>query len=293
MSEHIIITSDSSTDLGQELIKEHDIKIVPLRVSLGEQSYFDGVDISPRDIYRYYEENGELPKTSSVNILEYENFFSRYSADDTEVLHFSLSSELSSTYQNACAAAASFPNVHVVDTRSLSTGGGLLVMMAVDLVREGMKSAREIAEICRKAAARVDASFVIESLEFLKKGGRCSALAALGANLLKIKPCIVLKNGRMQLSRKYRGTLEKVQRLYIADQLSEPETIDTDRVFITHTGCDESLVEGCRKVLSELLPFKEVLVTVAGSTITSHAGSNTLGILFMRKECQEECPAEE
>ena len=190
---------------------------------------------------------------------------------------------MSSTYQNACVAAADFDRVFVVDTRNLSTGGGLLVCKAADMAKEGIP-AEEIVKECERLALNVDASFVIDSLEFLYKGGRCSALAALGANLLQLKPCIVVRNGKMGVSKKYRGRYADVLKKYVAEQIGDASDIDMSRVFITHAGCDEAIYNACVEEVRSLAPFKEVHITRAGCTISSHCGRNTLGVLFIRKK---------
>ncbi len=283
MNEKIIIASDSTTDLSLDLIEKNNIKILPLTVSLGEEHYKDGVDIHPDAIYAHYEENKQLPKTAALNISECSDFFRAFVSEGYSVVFFSISSSMSSSYHNACLAAEDFENVYVVDTKNLSTGGGLLVLSACDMVKEG-KSAQEIAEACSLLTDCVSASFVIDSLEFLHKGGRCSALAAFGANLLKLKPCIVVKNGKMGVSKKYRGAFSKVLTEYISDQVAEYEDIDLSRAFVTHAGCDEEIVNACVEKVKELAPFEEVYVTRAGCTVSSHCGKNTLGVLFIKKE---------
>lgn len=282
MSYKILIASDSTSDLSKELIDKYQIRILPLGVALGEQLYTDGVDITPDMIYENYETTGMLPKTSAVNLATFESFFRDATAEGYEVVLFTISSDMSSTFQNARVAASDFENVHVVDTRNLSTGGGLLVVRAAEMAEEG-KSALEIAETCRALADCVDASFVIDSLEFLYKGGRCSALAAFGANLLKLKPCIVVRGGKMSVGKKYRGRFELTLKEYIKDQLRDTSDIDLSRVFITHAGCDNAIVEMCVKEVKALASFRELHITRAGCTISSHCGKNTLGVLFIRK----------
>lgn len=283
MCKKVLIASDSTTDLGAELISRYGVQIVPLGIHLGDKHYTDGVDIDPEYIYRHYEKTGELPKTAAVNIAEYADFFERWTKEGYAVVLFSISAEMSSSYQNACLAASGFDDVFVVDTRNLSTGGGLLVVSAGEMVKAG-RSASEIARSCQALASQVDASFVIDSLEFLHKGGRCSALAALGANLLHLKPCIVVRDGKMAVGRKYRGKFSAVLRQYITDQLGDASGIDLERVFVTHAGCDEETVQMCVELVRQLAPFKEVFLTRAGCTISSHCGRNTLGVLFLRKD---------
>lgn len=282
MQEKIIITSDSTTDLGEKLITRYGIKILPLKVALGEMTYTDGMDITPDMIYEHYNAAGELPQTAAPNLTECIDFFHALVKDGYSVVHFTISSEMSSSCSNAAIAAQEFENVYVVDTRNLSTGGGLLVLTACEMVQKGMKAA-EIAAKCREMTDRVSASFVVDDLTFLYKGGRCSALAALGANLLKLKPCIEVIGGKMDVSRKYRGKFEKVLPQYIADQIGDPDTIETDHVFITHAGCDEEIYQMCAEEVRKLVNVKEVHITRAGCTISSHCGRNTLGVLFIRK----------
>ncbi len=282
MSNKILIAADSTCDLNEELIERYGVKILPLGINLGDKLYIDGVDIDPEYIYKHYEEKGELPKTSAINIGEFEDFFRAETEAGNDVVFFTISSEMSSTYKNAKIAAGEFDNVYVVDTRNLSTGGGLLVVSAGEMVKEG-KSAREIAEACEKIAPRVDASFVIDDLEFLYKGGRCSALAAFGANLLQLKPCIVVRNGKMTVGKKYRGKFAMTLKKYVADQIGDASDIELDRIFVTHAGCDEEIYQQCIDSVKELASFGEVHLTRAGCTISSHCGRNTLGVLFIRK----------
>ncbi|MBQ8005208.1 MAG: DegV family protein, partial [Clostridia bacterium] len=204
MSEKILIASDSTTDLSDELKSKYGIITMPLSVTLGEKNYLDGVDIDPDSIYAHYEKTGQLPKTNAINITDFEDFFTKHTADGSKMVFFTISSEMSSTYANAKIASEKFENVYVVDTKNLSTGGGLLLIYAAELASLG-RSAAEIAKECEETAMRVDASFIVDDLEFLHKGGRCSALAAFGANLLQLKPCIVVEGGKMGVGKKYRG----------------------------------------------------------------------------------------
>ena len=282
MDKKVIIASDSTCDLSNELIEQHGIVILPLTVSLGDEHYRDGVDIDPDRIYEHYEKTGKLPKTAAINGTEFKEFFEKLTADGSSVVMFTISAEMSSTYNNARLAAMEFEDVHVVDSRNLSTGGGLLVLAAADMAAEG-KTAAEIAEACRELAPKVDASFVIDDLEFLYKGGRCSALAALGANLLSLKPCIGVKDGKMGVGKKYRGKFSITLKKYIDDQLKYIDEIEKKRVFVTHAGCDEAIVNACYEQVKSLGVFEEVLLTRAGCTVSSHCGRNTLGVLFIRK----------
>ena len=283
MSKKVIIASDSTCDLSPELIAQYDIKIIPLGVNLGDKLYFDGVNIDSDYIYQHYEATGQLPKTSAANIADFDNLFQKYTAEGNAVVCFTISSEMSSTFNNARIASEEYEDVYVIDTKNLSTGGGLLVLAACDMASQG-KSAKEIADTCAVLVNRVDASFVIDNLEFLHKGGRCSSIAAFGANVLQLKPCIIVRDGKMSVGKKYRGKFNASLKKYIADQISDTSGIELERVFITHAGCEDELCEQCVTLVKELAPFKEVLLTRAGCTISSHCGRNTLGVLFIRKK---------
>lgn len=278
----IKITSDSTSDLGQELLRRYDVSVFPLAVAMGGRDYQDGVDITPDDIYRHVAAGGELPKTAAVNLAQYQDFWKDFSRDYDAVIHLNISAEFSSCYQNACLAAESFDNVYVVDSRNLSTGHGLLVVKAAELAAQGV-SASEIVRALREAVDKVDASFILDQLEYLKKGGRCSSVVALGANLLKLKPCIEVRDGKMSVGKKYRGAYEKCLLEYLTDRLEGRDDLELDRVFLTHSGLDEALVQAAVNRIRELQPFREICVTVAGSTISSHCGPNTIGVLFLTR----------
>ena len=281
MSEKIIIASDSTCDLSPELIEKYGVQILPLGVALGERQYTDGVDIDPDLIYAHYEKTGELPKTSAINIAECEDFFKKHTADGSSVILFTISSDMSSTNNNARLAAEACERAYVVDGRNLSTGGGLLVIKACEMAAEG-KSPEEIVETCNKLAPCVDASFIIDSLEFLHKGGRCSALAAFGANMLSLKPCIVVKDGKMGVGKKYRGKFGAVLPKYICDRLGDASDVIKGHIFVTHAGCEQSVIDACVTEVRAIAPEAEIHVTRAGCTISSHCGRNTLGVLFIR-----------
>lgn len=282
MASDIIITSDSTTDLSKELCERYKITVMPLCITLGDKLYTDGVDITPDDIYAHHDRTGELPKTTATNVGDCLDFFSQFTSQGKTVIHFTISSEMSSTYNNACMAAEEFGNVYIIDTKNLSTGGGLLVITAAELLNQGLP-VEEIVEKTRETVARVDASFVIDNLEYLYKGGRCSAVAMLGANLLKLKPCIQVKNGKMDVAKKYRGRYADVLKQYVVDKIGDYSDIDLDRVFVTHAGCDPQLVNDIVELVKKTAPFKEVFLTRAGCTVSSHCGANTLGVLFIRK----------
>ena len=278
----IKITSDSTCDLSHEQIAKYDVHILPLAVAMGENNYRDGVDITPEQIYAHVAKGGDLPKTAASNIADYAEAFAKYSKEYDAVIHLNISAEFSSCHQNACLAAEEFENVYVVDSRNLSTGHGLLVIRAYELAEAG-KTGAEIAEELRGMVDRVDASFILNQLEYLKKGGRCSALAVLGANMLKLKPCIEVKDGKMGVGKKYRGAFDKSMKDYIHDRLADRDDLELDRVFVTHSGIDKELIDLAVNTVRELQPFKEICITQAGCTVSSHCGPDTIGVLYMHK----------
>ena len=282
MSKKVLITRDSTSDLTPEQIEKFNIKTIPLGITLGDKTYRDGVDIEPDFIYKYHAENGILPKTSAANISEMVDFFRPFVEEGYAIVHFTISSKMSSTYQNSLIAAEEFEDVYVIDSANLSTGEGLLVLKAAEMAQAGA-DAKEIYDTVSALVPYVDASFVIDSLEYLHKGGRCSALAALGANLLKLKPCIQVKDGGMGVCKKYRGKYIQTLCEYVVERLTDYSDIELDRVFVTHAGCDPEVVDEVVSLVKKTAPFKEVVVSRAGCTVSSHCGANTLGVLYFRK----------
>lgn len=277
------IISDSTCDLSKVLLEKFDIAIAPLTVTLGQNSGHDGLEITPEMIYEYVESTGELPKSSAVSVGEYESLFSLWRGRGYEIVHFNISERLSASYQNACTAAKEIGGVEVVDSANLSTGQGLIVLHAAEMAQNG-KNAAEIAEACRTLTTQVEASFVVNTVEYLHKGGRCSALAALSAGLLHIKPCIEVKDGTMHPVKKYHGSIQHVISSYAEDRLKNRTDIDLKRIFITHTRIDEQIVEDVKAMIRHYHPeIKEIIETTAGATITTHCGPGTLGVLFIRK----------
>lgn len=276
----IKITATSTCDLPAELLERYQITMVPLYVSFGGKTYRDGVDAGPEDIFRHVEEGGQLPTTSAVNIADYQELFAQLSPQYDEVLHITIGSEFSCCYQNALVAAEDYPNVHVVDSRNLTVGQGILAVAAAEAAQRGADIG-EIKAMLEEMTARVDTTFVVDKLDYLAKGGRCSSVVALGANLLKLKPCIVLSDGRMNVGKKYRGAFDKVLSDYVLDQLAGKD-VDQDRVFVVHTRCDPSIPENVCDMVRQF-GFREVITAVAGCTISCHCGPNTLGVIFLRK----------
>ncbi len=281
----IRISSDSTCDLNRDYIDAHGVEIVPLYTNMGDKTYRDGVDITPADIYAHVAAGGALCSTAANNVSDYQDVFSRLLADCDAVIHINISADFSSCHQNACVAAADFPGrVFVVDSRNLSTGHGHVVCEAVKMAEAGILSPAEIAEALRELADRVDASFVLDRLDYMVKGGRCSAVAALGANLLKLKPYIEVVDGKMRVGKKYRGSFEKCILEYVKDKLQGRDDLVLERIFITYTPVQEGLVEKVRAAVASYAPFEEIVETQAGCTISCHCGPGTLGILFIRSK---------
>ena len=277
----IKITSDSTCDLTPEMLERYQVSTMPLSVSLGSNTYKDGLDIVPADIFKYVSETGQLPTTAATNIGEYMEFFGPLSEQYDAVIHINLGSGFSSCHQNAKLAAAEFDNVYAVDSCNLSSGQGLMVIEAALAAQRGDK-AEDIAAMLNELAPRIDTSFVVDKLDYLAKGGRCSSAVALGANLLKLKPCINLEHGKMDVGKKYRGVWAKLLPGYAKERL-EGKEICKDRVFITYTSCPPEVVAELREIL-KAEGFGEILENVAGCTITSHCGPNCLGVLFIRSK---------
>ncbi len=276
----VAITAESTIDLPIELLEKYDIKTLPFTVILGNNEYKDG-EITSADIFKFVEVNKILPKTSAINQAQYTEFFESVLKDYDAVVHFCLSSEISSACNNAKLAAGEMKNVYVVDTRSLSTGIALLAIYARELANDG-KSAEEIAKLAEERTKYVQASFVVKKLDYLHKGGRCSSIALLGANLLSIRPEIVLNDGKMISSKKYLGKMEKVIEKYCKDVITENQNPDKKYAFITYTTATEEMVNIAKNALQNA-GFETIYETTAGATITSHCGENTLGILFLNK----------
>ena len=275
----IAITCDSVCDLSQELIKQNNISILPISIILGDETFSDGVNINSQKIFDYVTKNKQLPKTSAINEFQYAEFFKEHLDGVDALIHFTISSDMSSCFNNAKKAASTLKNVYVIDSRNLSTGVGLQVLYACMLRDKGEKPEN----IVKKVEARkqfVQASFVVERLDYLYKGGRCSALQLLGANLLKIRPSIIVKNGKMDVHKKYRGKMKDVVKDYIKDTLNEFNTYDKSICFITYSSATEDMVEAAKSTLKEFANFENVYITTAGATVTSHCGENTLGILY-------------
>ena len=279
---NIKITSDSTCDLSAEQLQQHNIQLLPLCISMGDKLLRDGVEITPDDIYAHVDAGGDICTTSALNFTDYSDCFTPLSQEYDAVIHINISAEFSSCYQNAGLASQEFDNVYVGDSRNLSTGPGHVVLRAAELAESGMDGKDIVAEL-NNFTAKVDASFILSRLDYMKKGGRCSSVVALGANLLHLRPCIEVVNGKMQVGKKYRGSFEKCVDQYIRDRLAHPENLDLSRIFITHSGVADSALETARRAVEDCASFQEILVTRAGCTVSSHCGPGTLGILFLHK----------
>lgn len=276
----IAITTETTCDLSPELIAQNDIKILPLMVLLGEKSGLDGIDITPQDIFDYAENHKDLPKTSAVNEFSYEEFFSDVLKDYDAIVHIALSSGLSSSFQNAISVSKRMKNVYVIDSLNLSTGIGLQVLYAARLRDKGL-APEEIVNRVISRRASVQASFFVNTIDYLYKGGRCSKVAMLGANLLRIKPQIIVKtnDGTMTPGSKYFGRKTQACKAYCEDVLKTFNNPDKSIIFITHTHANQEVVDVARNILIDK-GFKNIQETYAGATITSHCGQGTLGILY-------------
>ncbi len=274
------VCADSVCDLSEEMKKRYDISVVPLYVNRGGETLKDGVEITQKDVFEHYRSTGKLCSTAAVNIDDFSKFYAEQLKDCDELVMITISSEFSSTFQNACIAAEDLPNVHVVDSRNLSTGEGLVAVSAAKMAAKGM-SADEIVNGLKEIIPKVDATFFVANIEYLHKGGRCSSIAALGANLLKLKPCIAVIDGKMKVIKKYRGSIEKTINDYVKDRLTDAD-VDEDLIFITHTTSPENTAHAAEEI-RKYKNFSETAVTDAGCTVACHCGEDTLGILFIRK----------
>ena len=278
----IKILSDSTCDLSREQLNANDITLFPLTVVKNDAAFKDGVDIHPADIFAHVAAGGALCSTSAGSVGEYADLFEKYASDYDAVIHINLGSGFSSSYQNACVAASDFDNVYCIDSKNLSTGQGFVVLKACELARSGME-VEKIVEALNAMVPKVESSFLVDKLDYLVKGGRCSSAAALGANLLNLKPCIEVKDGKMSVGKKYRGNYVKCLGSYAKERLADREDIDRDTVFITWTQVSEDSLTAVRDAVHTHGSFANVYESIAGSTISCHCGPGTLGVLFIRK----------
>ena len=276
----IAISTESTSDMTKEMLEKFDIHILPYEIMLGDKTFYDG-ELTTQEMFDYVDKTGTLPKTAAINEFRYEEYFESLLKDYDGVVHISLSSGLTSSTNNAINAANKLKNCYAVDSKSLSTGIALLAIYARKLADQGL-TPKEIYEAVNKRVPHLQVSFVVERLDYLYKGGRCSSLALLGANLLKIRPRIIVKNddGKMVSDKKYRGKMEQVVEKYCADTLAEFNTPDKSVGFVTYTSATEDMAANALRAMKEA-GFKEIYETRAGGTIASHCGANTLGILYI------------
>ncbi len=279
---NIKILSDSTCDLSPEILQANDITLVPLTVIKDGKEYKDGVTITPSEIFAHVEAGGALCSTSANSVGEYQDIFAQYADHYDGVLHINIGSGFSSCYQNACIAAGEFENVKVVDSMNLSTGQGLVVLEACRLAKQ-CASLEELQEKVQEMTAKVDASFLVDKLTYLAKGGRCSAATALGANLLNLKPCIEVRTGKMGVAKKYRGKYAKCLATYVQEKLADMDSIRDDVLFVTKTSVTEEEYAAVMEAVREYGKFQTVYETTAGCTVSCHCGPGTLGVLFVRK----------
>ena len=279
----IAILTDSTSDLSKDLLERYDIRVFPLHIHLGEMEYSDGIDITPEEIYRWSEETKTTPKTSALSLYDAKEYLKKVLEEAEEVLCFCLSEEMSSCYSVMCMATAELEaedRVYVINSKNLSTGIGLQILTAAEGIEDGMK-ATEIIEKIKEMQPKVRSSFVVDSLTFLHRGGRCSSVAALAGNTLKLHPCIFVADGKMQAGKKYRGRMDKVLLNYVEDLKPELTKAESKYVFITHSGCDLSLIDTIKKQIESLGYFENIYISQAGGVIASHCGPGTLGVLYI------------
>ena len=278
----IKITADSTCDLPKSIVEKYNLEIVPIMVIKEGKEYRDGVDITPSEIFDYCEKTKGICSTSAANIAGYIEVFDKYTNEYDAIIHFSLGSKFSSSCQNAKLAAENYKNVYIVDTNSLSSGSGYMVYEAAIMAEKGL-SAEEIVAKSEELKEKIEISFVLDKLNYLSRGGRCSSVTALATGILKIKPSILLTDGALGVHKKYRGSFEHCAKLYIKDCLKDRTDIDYKRIFITSAACDPLLIEEFKKQVLSYANFEEVIINEAGCTVSNHCGPNTMGVIYARK----------
>ena len=280
---NIKILSDSTCDLSPALLEEFGIDLVPLTIIKNDKEFKDGINITPADIFEHVANGGSLCTTSANSVGEYQDIFERYAKEYDGVIHINISSHFSSCYQNACLAAEDYPNVRVIDSKNLSTGQGLVVLKACELAKT-CDDLDAIAAELNEFTGKVEASFLLDQLKYMVKGGRCSAVVALGANLLNLKPCIEVKDGKMSVVKKYRGSYAKCLASYVKDRLAgREENLQHSHLFVTKTPVTDECYTAVMNVVNENNYFDRIYETDAGCTVSCHCGPGTLGVLFVRK----------
>ena len=279
---NVKVTADSTCDLSPALLARYDITLAPLTVIKDGTSYTDGLTITPQEIFSHVAAGGSLCSTAAVSVGEYQALFSRFAGSCDGLVHITIGSGFSACYQNACLAAAGFPNVRVVDSRNLSTGQGHVVLEACRL-RNQAASLDELCQELEQLTGKVEASFLLNRLDYMVKGGRCSSVVALGANLLRLKPCIEVVDNKMIVGKKYRGSYVKCMEHYVRDRLENHDDLLYDTIFITHTPVPQEILDTVHRTVRECGDFEHIYETNAGCTISCHCGEGTLGVLYLHK----------
>jgi len=281
---NIKIIADSTCDLPENLIQKHNIRVVPLSIMMDDKFYKDGVEVKPKDIFEYVDSGKGVCKTSAVNVGEYLQVYEEERPNCDAIIHFTISADMSSCCQNALVAAQEFDNIYIIDSQNLSAGIGHLVLDAAEMATKGI-TADEICQELNRRIPLLDTSFIIDTLTYLHKGGRCSAVAALVSSVLKIKPSIIVSEGRMSVGKKYRGNLERAVSKYLEEKMTDINNIDTRRAIVTYTTTPQNryIVDNVTALLKDKYAFDEVLEAEAGGTISCHCGPNALGLKFYRK----------
>lgn len=281
---NVKIIADSTCDLSEEQIEAYDITVIPLYIQLDDKSYLDGLEIVPKELYQWSDKNGKTPKTAAPGVEIVKDILKPFKEEGRDVIFFGISQDMSTTCNvvRLVADDMGYENVFIIDSKNLSTGIGLQVLRGAELAAQGW-TAQEIVAHMEEQRGKVRASFVIDTLTYLHRGGRCSAVTAVVAGALKLKPRISVIDGKMDVTKKYRGNIRTVIKKYVADMEEDLKHADDTRVFITHSGCSDEIVNQVRSHLKSLDYFKEINVTLAGSVVSSHCGPNTLGVLFYEK----------
>jgi len=277
------ITADSTCDLPKELIEKYNIGITPLYIIKDDKPYKDSIEITVSDVFDYVESGKGITRSNAINVSEYQEYFTEWLKDCDAIIHINLSSQISACNQSAQIAAEDFDNVYIIDSKSLSTGSGQTVIEAAILAESGMEP-KEIVEKLEAFIPKVNTSFVIGTLKYLKLGGRCSSLAALGANLLKLNPCIEMINGKMEVGKKYRGSFDKIILQYVEDRLAGKDDIDLKRIFVTYPPTmSQEIIDKIVEKVKSIQDFEEVICSTAGCVISTHCGPICAGILYYHK----------
>ena len=281
----IKISCDSTADLFPELYARYNISRLPLYINIGGREYADGVDLTSDELFDLVDKTGELPATAAQSIDDFLRYLGgiREENPGCEIIHFTISSGFSTTYNVACLAAKELEGVYIVDSKNLSSGVGQSVIEACEMAAKGMTAPEIVKIVEEEIVPKVDTSFTLDTLKYMAKGGRCSSVAALGANLFQLKPCIEVVDGKMRVGKKYKGKYERVVRQYVNDRHANIEDIRPDRIFITSSHCSKEYIDAAYEEVSKFNYFKEILVTQAACTVSSHCGPNTIGVLFIHK----------